>query len=207
MNFVLKSVVIGTTVLSLSACSLLGRQTAPTTPPATDISGPVESGPLGPVLGGGESLNGAQTANSREITIGGVPVCRDADRQALFARLADPAARALLERRSFLFGTDSSELDTDAAAVLAAHAQLLAAQPQARAYVAGHTDERGTQDYNLALGERRANAVARLLTSSGVQSQQLTVVSFGEEQPAATGSDESAWAQNRRVVMEYTVCR
>jgi peptidoglycan-associated lipoprotein len=87
--------------------------------------------------------------------------------------------------------------DIDAAA-LRAQAQWLQRYPQVRATIEGHCDERGTREYNLALGERRANAAKNYLVSLGVDASRITVVSYGKERPKAMGSNESAWAQNRR---------
>lgn len=70
--------------------------------------------------------------------------------------------------------------------------------------VEGNTDERGTREYNMALGERRAKAVAVFLTSNGAKANQLDVISYGEEKPVASGESEEAWAQNRRVDLDYT---
>ena len=97
------------------------------------------------------------------------------------------------------FDFDSSELKADGASLAEAWAQYLAANPNARVRLEGHTDERGTREYNVGLGERRGNAVLQALTSRGVAERQLSVSSFGEERPVATGHDESAWGQNRRV--------
>ena len=74
------------------------------------------------------------------------------------------------------------------------------ANPSVRGSIEGHADERGTREYNLALGERRANSAKDFLIANGVPVARLTVISWGKERPAATGSDESAWAQNRRAV-------
>jgi len=87
---------------------------------------------------------------------------------------------------------------------LNAHAQYLKGNTAAKLQLSGHTDERGTREYNLALGERRANAVARYLVGLGVSADQLSVVSYGKEKPAADGSDEESWAKNRRVELDYT---
>ena len=84
-----------------------------------------------------------------------------------------------------------------------AHARYLRANPNARVVLHGHTDERGTREYNMALGERRANAVQRFLNIQGVSPSQMSVVSYGEERPAVHGQSESAYAQNRRVVFDY----
>jgi len=99
---------------------------------------------------------------------------------------------------TFYFEYDSSELRPDAMRSLDVHARDLKASG-ARVALEGHTDERGTREYNMALGERRAKAVQRYLMLQGVAASQLEVVSWGEERPAVFGSDEYAWAQNRRV--------
>ena len=97
------------------------------------------------------------------------------------------------------FEFDSSDLKPEGAQVAEAWAQYLAANPGTKVRLEGHGDERGTREYNVGLGERRANAVLQAMTSRGVGERQLSVSSFGEERPVATGHDESAWSQNRRV--------
>ncbi len=98
------------------------------------------------------------------------------------------------------FDTDRSNIDDVDAAALRAQAEWLTQYPNKRATVEGHADERGTREYNLALGERRANAAKNYLSSLGIDASRLNVVSYGEERPAAVSSDETAWAQNRRAV-------
>ena len=98
------------------------------------------------------------------------------------------------------FGTDEYSLDDAAQATLAAQARWLLANPNVRASIEGHADERGTREYNLALGERRANAARDFLIAQGVPAGRLTVTSWGKERPVAIGSNEEAWAQNRRAV-------
>ena len=105
---------------------------------------------------------------------------------------------ALRAITTFYFEFDSSELKPEAMRALDVHAKDLKAQGN-RVVLEGHTDERGTREYNMALGERRAAAVQRYLVLQGVSASQLELVSYGEEKPAATGSSEEAWAQNRRV--------
>jgi len=105
---------------------------------------------------------------------------------------------ALRAITTFYFEYDSSELRPDAMRSLDVHARDLKAS-RAKVVLEGHTDERGTREYNMALGERRAKAVQRYLMLQGVAASQLEVVSWGEERPAVFGSDEYAWAQNRRV--------
>lgn len=110
----------------------------------------------------------------------------------------------LLKIRVFYFGTNLSDVTAPSYGGLYAHAAYLHAHPTARLQISGHTDERGTREYNLALGERRANAVARFLVGAGATSDQLTVVSYGKEKPAADGHDEEAWSKSRRVELDYT---
>lgn len=98
------------------------------------------------------------------------------------------------------FDTDRYNIDAFDQAALAKQAQWLMQYPGKRATIEGHCDERGTRDYNLALGERRANAAKNYLASLGVNSARLTTVSYGKERPIALGSNEAAWAQNRRAV-------
>jgi peptidoglycan-associated lipoprotein len=99
-----------------------------------------------------------------------------------------------------LFETDRFNVDAEDQATLQRQAQWLAQYPNTRITVEGHADERGTRDYNLALGERRANAAKNFLVSIGVDASRIQTVSYGKERPSALGSDEQAWAQNRRAV-------
>jgi peptidoglycan-associated lipoprotein len=98
------------------------------------------------------------------------------------------------------FDTDKYDIDSDDAAALRQQAQYLLQYAQIRATIEGHCDERGTREYNIALGDRRANAAKNYLVSLGVPAARLTTVSYGKERPAALGSDEASWAQNRRAV-------
>ncbi len=100
------------------------------------------------------------------------------------------------------FDFDQYALTAESRAVLLAHADKLKGASVA-VRLEGHADERGSREYNMALGEKRANAVRDFLVTQGVNGSSLEVVSFGEEQPAATGSDESSWSQNRRVEVKY----
>lgn len=101
------------------------------------------------------------------------------------------------------FDFDSDAIRADAAAILDQQAQFLTNNQGARVQVAGHTDERGTREYNMSLGERRAAAVRSYLASKGVNTANVEIVSFGEEQPVATGSSEASWSQNRRAELSY----
>jgi peptidoglycan-associated lipoprotein len=104
-----------------------------------------------------------------------------------------------LSQHSVYFDFDKSEIKPEGASVVANFSQYLTANPTAKLRLEGNTDERGTREYNIALGERRANAVASALESRGASAQQLNQISYGKERPVALGHDESSWAQNRRV--------
>ncbi|MFC4257174.1 peptidoglycan-associated lipoprotein Pal [Croceibacterium xixiisoli] len=98
------------------------------------------------------------------------------------------------------FDTDRYNIDAQDQVALQAQAQYLSQYSNARATIEGHSDERGTRDYNLALGERRANAAKNYLVSLGIPATRLNTVSYGKERPAAVGANEQAWSQNRRAV-------
>jgi len=101
------------------------------------------------------------------------------------------------------FAFDSSEITAQAASVLNQHVSLLNSNPAAGVVIAGHTDERGSREYNMALGERRAQAARNYLAAQGVTANNIRVISYGEERPAAAGSTEDAYAQNRRAELSY----
>jgi len=109
-------------------------------------------------------------------------------------------AEAMQGRDTIYFDTDQFNIDPEDQAALRQQAQYLQQYPQIRATIEGHADERGTREYNLALGERRSNAARNFLVSLGIGAERLTTVSYGKERPAALGSNEQAWARNRRAV-------
>jgi peptidoglycan-associated lipoprotein len=98
------------------------------------------------------------------------------------------------------FDTDRYDIDAEDRATLQSQAQWLAKYPNNRVTIEGHCDERGTRDYNIALGERRANAAKNALVGLGVDPSRITTISYGKERPDALGSDEGSWARNRRAV-------
>ena len=109
-------------------------------------------------------------------------------------------AQQMAGRDTIYFDTDMFNIDAEDQAALAQQAAYLRQYPDIRATVEGHCDERGTREYNLALGERRANAAKNYLASLGVAADRITTVSYGKERPVALGSNEQAWARNRRAV-------
>jgi len=116
--------------------------------------------------------------------------------------LSDPSTP--LAKRVFYFDLNSSELSAEDRDALAYHARFMNAFPSVTVVLEGHADERGSREYNLALGERRAKAIERILNLEGIAKEQIQVISFGEERPVALGHDEEAWRVNRRVELLYS---
>ena len=113
-------------------------------------------------------------------------------------------SESLLSKRVIYFDFDKSEIKAEYRPIVAAHAAYVSAHNTARVTLEGHTDERGTREYNLGLGERRGNSVSGLLSAAGAMGNQLDVVSYGEERPVCRVSDENCWSKNRRVEIVYT---
>jgi peptidoglycan-associated lipoprotein len=115
--------------------------------------------------------------------------------------LNDPASP--LSKRSVYFDFDSFLVKPEFQGLVEAHGKFLVANPNRRVVIEGNADERGSREYNLALGQKRAEAVKSRLRLLGAAEMQIETVSFGEEKPVATGSDEASWAQNRRAYLNY----
>lgn len=112
-------------------------------------------------------------------------------------------AKGPLYQRVFYFDFDSNKVHPEYLEAIAAHGRRLAANPNLKMRVEGHTDERGTREYNVGLSERRAQAVQRLLLFQGATKEQAETVAYGEELPKAFGHNEEAWSKNRRVELVY----
>jgi len=162
------------TMLGLSACASKPPKAPPAAAPSEGSTAPEGAG-----------------ANNPNATRGGPD-----------DEIAGPQA-GLLVKRTVYFDFDSSEIKGEGTDVVAAHAKYLAANPTARVRLEGHTDERGSREYNIGLGERRAQSVRRALLLQGAADAQISTVSYGEERPAVPGHDEAAWAKNRRVEIVY----
>ena len=154
----------------------------------------------------GETQQGGPAVENRNTLEG--PSSSDATTQAVNPAataapnpLDDPAS--ILSTRVIYFAYDSSEIRPEDQAVVQAHANYLLQNPGQRILLEGHADERGSREYNIALGERRALAVARMMQLLGVADSQIRSVSYGEERPADSGHDETAWSLNRRVELVY----
>ena len=122
---------------------------------------------------------------------------------SLATAIGDDRDSVIMNERIVYFALDSADLDDASVELLKQHGQYLADNPGEKTRLEGHTDERGSREYNIGLGERRAVTVQSVLLVNGATADQLASISFGEERPAALGSDETAWAQNRRVELVY----
>jgi peptidoglycan-associated lipoprotein len=153
----------------------------------------IEPPTAGTQVPGSSNTTGAEGASTSGRALGG-----DAAAQA------NAITTGPLAKRIIYFDFDKSEIKPEFADIVAAHARNLTSHPNLKMKLEGNTDERGTREYNIGLGERRAQAVRRAMMLQGVAESQLTTVSFGAERPAVEGDDEAAWAQNRRVEMVYS---
>ncbi len=153
-------------------------------------------------LNDGSGLNGSELNGSGQYGNGRFNGGNTGDIAAsLGPEFSDP--NNPLSKRTIYFMLDSSQVLPDFVPIVAAHSQYLVANPSQRVVLEGHGDERGSREYNIALGEQRAKSVASMMKVQGVSESQLDIVSYGEEKPAAFGSDEAAWEQNRRVEISY----
>lgn len=174
MNGLFKTLAIMTAIILLSACT--GQETK------DDAAAGVEDGTSGTessvVTSGADRLG----------EINGIPIDQEGSPDYV---------------RTIYFEYDRSEVRSEFIPVVQAHAELLASDSSKRVVLEGHADERGSREYNIALGERRAISVRRLLVASGAGSNQIRMVSYGEERPAVIGHNEAAWSKNRRVEIRY----
>ncbi len=137
-----------------------------------------------------ESRTGVATVNAGDLTGKSLP--RD---------LTDHSS--ILSKRSFFFDLDSYTIKNDQRDLVAAHAKFMSKNPQFKVLIQGNTDERGSREYNLSLGQKRADALKKALVLLGVPESQIETVSLGKEKPRNEGHDESAWAENRRADILY----
>jgi len=160
-------------------------------------------------LGGGEENNASVVDRneggtpSQGVGADGGASARGAEGGSTFQGHPLDNPDALLSRRIVYFDYDSYSIREGDRAVIQAHAEYMAANGQASIVLEGHSDERGSREYNIALGEKRAKSVYQLLSFQGSTGGQMTTVSYGEEQPAEIGHSEQSWQENRRVEIVY----
>lgn len=166
---------IAVLAIGVSACATK-KKDLPPAPPMAPVTAPAE-----PVDKGDSGMDTTKVSKT------GVP-----------GSAADFVAQAGSD--TVLFPFDSYDLDDEAKAILGKQAEWLARYPSVKVTIEGHTDERGTREYNLALGDRRATAAKNFLAAQGVSTSRMTTISYGKERPVAEGTDEAAFARNRRAV-------
>lgn len=166
----------------LAAAALVGCSSTKLDEPA-----PVESRPVTAAPSGNTGANTAPTSESKVATVD----------------LAAQAAAAVSSLRVVYFDYDSFVVKSDFQNVIDGHAKRMNVDTKVALRLEGHTDERGGSEYNLALGQKRADAVRKAMGAMGVPEGQMEAVSFGKEKPKASGSDEAAWAENRRADIVY----
>ena len=150
------------------------------------------------------SGTGTDSVSGTDTTVAGTSESATAITDSDQAHPLDDPATAL-GARTIYFELDSSEVPESQRATIEAHARYLSEHSGASITLEGHADERGSREYNIALGEQRANGVRQLMTLLGATSPQIRTISYGEERPAADGHDESSWQLNRRVEIIYRV--
>ncbi|KPM00133.1 peptidoglycan-associated lipoprotein Pal [Vibrio splendidus] len=178
LNKVLKGLMIALPVMAVTACS--------STDEATSATSGTESN---------QTTSGSEGNLDTTVV---TPI--DANAQLSEQELKEQALR---ETQTIYFAFDNSTIAGDYEEILAAHAAYLSNNVDMNVTIEGHADERGTPEYNIALGERRAQAVAKYLQALGVQADQISIVSYGEEKPLLLGQSEDVYAKNRRAVLVY----
>lgn len=211
-HHLLTALALGLTVALSAGCASKAlkpeTETVTDTQPAADEAAKDENGVKTGALGGKGGIRGEGTeAGDAEGGDGSggseASGAANGGRGGLGGNGADSTAAADLSVRVVRFDFDSADIRQQDYPALLAHARYLQQNPQAKVLLAGHADERGTREYNMALGERRAKAVEAFLGVNGVRGGQLESVSYGKEKPLNEGTDEAAWAENRRVELGY----
>ena len=171
---------------AIAAAFLAGCQTTPTTAPVEDKSA---AGDPAAAAAAGAATSGTSTAGVSGTTNAGADPRKD--------------PKNILYQRSIYFEFDSFTVMDQYKPLVEAHGRYLAQNRNAKLAIQGHADERGSREYNIALGQKRADSVKRMMLLLGAQESQIEAVSFGEEKPKNPGHDESSWAENRRVDLVY----
>jgi peptidoglycan-associated lipoprotein len=175
VNKVLKGLMIALPVLAMTACS------------STDDA----------VNASGSQTNQSQTTTAADSTTVVTPM-------STYGQLTEQELKdKVMQDQTVFFAFDNATISADYQDMLSAHAAYLTSHPSISVTIEGHADERGTPEYNIALGERRAEAVEKYLQALGVQASQMSIVSYGEEKPLVREHNEAAYSKNRRAVIVY----
>jgi len=196
IHFIKPWMIAAVLAVFVSACATTQDEVLEDGPPITDQSQTEGA------TGGGETGGGAVTS--------GVEGGGEGSMSALPGGEMSPAemleqADGPLANRTIYFEFDSASLTDESIAILEKHGSFIAANPEVSVRLEGHADERGSREYNIGLGDRRAQSVRRVLLFQGAATNQIDTVSYGEERPVDPGHNEEAWARNRRVELIYTV--
>ena len=175
------------TASEIDAVASGGSGSSETTSASSSVASTSDSGSSSTTSSSSGSTSSASTSTA-------------ADSESSYSYDTDPRTALIKVGDRVLFGYDSSELDDEDRSVLDNQAEFLNQNPSLQVTIEGHCDERGTREYNLALGEKRASSVKDYLTSLGINSDRISVVSYGKERPQVLGSNKAAWSMNRRSV-------
>ncbi len=204
----LKSAASIAALVLLAACSTVKLDDqAPVEDRVAKSNSPASGAASSAIPGAGAKASSAKEAAAKDAAAREAAAKEAAARDAAAAAAAskdplnDPAN--ILSKRSVYFDFDSFSIKEDFKSVVEAHGKFLAGNPERKVIIQGNTDERGGSEYNLALGQKRAEAVRRALSLAGARDSQMEAVSFGKEKPKASGNNEEAWAQNRRADIVY----
>lgn len=187
----------GFLALFISACATTQEEVLEDGPPADDQT-QMDSGVIQDDGTGGADATGLDGSDDG----GATAIADDGPMNAV--EMLERTEGALASRIIY-FEFDSAKLTSESIEILETHGNFIAGNGEVTVRLEGHADERGSREYNIALGDRRAQSVRRVLLFQGASTDQLETVSYGEEQPAVSGHDEEAWARNRRVELIYTV--
>ncbi len=183
LNKIMKGVFIALPVVTLMACSSnTGSQQASQADTNAQTT---------------ETTSSSTDTTSSGVVVGSVEPVKSPE------EIKQEKKQELMENQTILFDFDRSNIDSSFFAMLNEHAQFLVQNPNERVVIEGHCDKRGTPEYNIALGERRAKSIETFLQNAGVSRSQISVVSYGEEKPVAMGDTEASFRQNRRAVLVY----
>ena len=147
---------------------------------------------------GNQDSNASGSAQPAARSASTTPAPAPAPHSATGIMTGSPGARTAPMSRSIYYAYDKSEVTPESRKVIEANAEYLRANPKVKVVVEGNADERGSAEYNVALGQRRADGVSKIMTLLGINSERIETVSFGKEKPKVVGHDEQAWSQNRR---------
>jgi peptidoglycan-associated lipoprotein len=203
----MKKIILAVILVNLlTGCSLFKSKKSAEKPADEPVASAPASGSDSPRVGDAASANvNAQPMTQAESNAAANTASTDNAASAASSSQADPLndSSSALAKRSVYFPFDVDAIQNADKPTIQAHGEYLGSHPERKVRVEGNADERGSSEYNLALGQRRANNTRKALVLSGAKASQIEAISYGEEKPVATGHDEDSWAQNRRSDIKY----